>query len=89
MGWTTPYRHRRATVRVVRTCRKGAARDEYYHDRPGTAKSVFQVHAVNESGEVEIKRKLQRSELLPFFEKQEARIVSWKPVGPRTTGPGC
>jgi hypothetical protein len=35
MGWTTPYRHRRATVRVVRTCRKGAARDEYYHDPPG------------------------------------------------------
>ena len=40
-----------------------------------TAKSVFQVHAVNESGKVEIRRKLQRGELIPFFEKQEARIV--------------
>jgi Transposase len=35
-----------------------------------TAKSVFQVHAVNETGKAEIKRKLRRSELLPFFEKQ-------------------
>ena len=40
-----------------------------------TVKSVFQVHAVNESGKVETKRKLQRSEFLPFFEKQEGCIV--------------
>ena len=40
-----------------------------------TAKSVFQVHAVNESGKVEIRRKLQRSELIPFFEKREACTV--------------
>jgi hypothetical protein len=30
-----------------------------------TAKSVFQVHAVNESGKVEIRRKLQRSGIHP------------------------
>ena len=30
-----PQRHQCATVRVVRTCREGAARDEHYHDRPG------------------------------------------------------
>ena len=54
-----------------------------------TAKSVFQLHAVNESGKVEIRRKLQRSELIPFFEKQEARLSSWKPAARLTTGPGC
>jgi hypothetical protein len=32
-----------------------------------TAKSVFQVHGVNETGRVEIRRKLRRSELIPFF----------------------
>ena len=32
-----------------------------------TAKSVFQVHGVNETGKVEIRRKLRRSELIPFF----------------------
>lgn len=37
-----------------------------------TAKSVFQVHAVNGAGKVEFRRKLRRSELIPFFEKQEA-----------------
>ncbi len=37
-----------------------------------TAKSVFQVHAVDEAGKVAIRRKLRRSELIAFFEKQEA-----------------
>jgi len=40
-----------------------------------TAKSVFQIHGVNETGKVEIKRKLRRSELIPFFEKQEVCTV--------------
>jgi hypothetical protein len=39
------------------------------------AKSVFQVHGVNETGKVEIRRKLRRSELIPFFEKQQACTV--------------
>lgn len=46
-----------------------------------TAKSVFQVHAVNEAGKAEIKRKLQRSELLPFFEKQEPCMVVMEACG--------
>jgi transposase len=40
-----------------------------------TAKSVFQIHGVNETGKVEIKCKLRRSELIPFFEKQEVCTV--------------
>jgi error-prone DNA polymerase len=40
-----------------------------------TAKSVFQVHGVNETGKVEIKRKLRRSELIAFFERQESCTV--------------
>jgi transposase len=36
---------------------------------------------VNESGKVETKRKLQRSELLPFFEKQEACVVILEACG--------
>ena len=46
-----------------------------------TAKSVFQVHGVNETGNVEIRRKLRRSELIPFFEKQEACIVVMEACG--------
>src|SRR5689334_20920020 len=37
-----------------------------------TAKSVFQIHGVNETGKVELRRKLRRSELIAFFEKQES-----------------
>ena len=46
-----------------------------------TAKSVFQVHGVNETGKVEIRRKLRRSELIPFFEKQEACTVVMEACG--------
>ena len=40
-----------------------------------TAKSVFQVHGVDETGKMEIRRKLRRSELILFFEKQEVCTV--------------
>src|SRR5271156_6407212 len=46
-----------------------------------TAKSVFQVHAVDETGNVEIRRKLRRNELIPFFEKQEACTVVMEACG--------
>ena len=35
-----------------------------------TAKSVFQLHGIDASGKVQLKRKLRRSELIPFFEGQ-------------------
>ena len=46
-----------------------------------TAKSDFQVHGVNDTGRVEIKRKLRRSELIPFFDKQEACTVVMEACG--------
>ena len=46
-----------------------------------TAKSVFQIHGVNETGKVEIKRKLRRSELIAFFEKQETCTVVMEACG--------
>ena len=46
-----------------------------------TSKSVFQVHGVNETGNVEIRRKLRRSELIPFFEKQQACTVVMEACG--------
>jgi transposase len=41
-----------------------------------TAKSVFQIHGVDGSGKPLLKRKLQRSELITFFEKQDACCVA-------------
>ena len=46
-----------------------------------TAKSVFQIHGVNETGKLEIKRKLRRSELSSFFEKQESCTVVMEACG--------
>ena len=46
-----------------------------------TAKSVFQVHAVDEAGTVALRRKLRRSELIPFFEKQDACAVVMEACG--------
>jgi transposase len=46
-----------------------------------TAKSVFQVHGVDESGAAVMRRKLQRSGLISFFEKQEACTVVMEACG--------
>src|SRR6202051_1069321 len=46
-----------------------------------TAKAVCQVPGVNETGKVEIKRRLRRSELIAFFEKQESCTVVMEACG--------
>jgi len=46
-----------------------------------TSKSVFQIHGVNESGKVELKRKVRRSDLIAFFEKQQRCTVVMEACG--------
>src|SRR3954468_9000455 len=46
-----------------------------------TAKSVFQIHGVNETGKVELKRKVRRSDLIAFFEKQEGCTMVMEACG--------
>src|SRR5689334_11340757 len=46
-----------------------------------TAKSVFQIHGVNETGKAELKRKVRRSDLIAFFEKQERCTVVMEACG--------
>lgn len=46
-----------------------------------TAKPVFQVHAVNETGMAEVRRKLRRAEVVPFFEVQPACTVVLEACG--------
>ena len=50
------------------------------------AKSIFQVHAIDEAGEVVIRKALRRSQVLPFFAKraqQSARAVRFTQVSPK------
>ena len=46
-----------------------------------TAKSVFQIHAVDASGKAVLRRKLGRGKLLPFFEQQERCTVVLEACG--------
>jgi transposase len=45
------------------------------------AKSTFQVHAVDASGEPVVRRKLRRSEVLGFFSKLEPRVIGIEACG--------
>ena len=45
------------------------------------AKSVFQLHGVDASGKVQLKRRLRRSELIPFFEQQPRCTVVMEACG--------
>ena len=46
-----------------------------------TAKSVFQVHAVDAAGNVVIRRKIRRNDLIAFFEKLEPTTVVMEACG--------
>ena len=46
-----------------------------------TAKTVFQIHAVDETGKTQIKRKLSRNDLVLFFTKQELCTVVMEACG--------
>src|SRR5271157_5607853 len=72
VGVDGPRRHRCAMMRVVRTGRKESSTMSITMIGLDTAKSVFQVHAIDETGKAVIKRKLRRSELIPFFERLDA-----------------
>ena len=39
------------------------------------AKNVFQIHGVDASGRIVVRRQLRRSQVLPFFEKHAACLV--------------
>src|ERR687893_434879 len=45
------------------------------------AKSVFQLHGIDASGKAQLKRKLRRSELIPFFERQPRCTVVMEACG--------
>src|SRR5215213_6618393 len=45
------------------------------------AKSVFQLHGIDASGKMQLKRKLRRGELIPFFERQSPCTVVMEACG--------
>ncbi len=45
------------------------------------AKNVFQVHAVDEAGEVIVRKALRRRQVMPFFERLEPCLVGMEACG--------
>ena len=52
------------------------------------AKSVFQVHAVDEAGKVVVRRQVKRAQLLAFFAALTPVWSAWRPVRARISGRG-
>ena len=53
------------------------------------AKHVFQVHGTDQNGEVVLRKKLRRSEMVESSGNCPVVSLAWKRVAPRTTGVGC
>jgi hypothetical protein len=51
------------------------------------AKSVFQVHAIAENGEVLVRRTLRRSQVLEFSASWRRAVSAWKRAAAPSTGP--
>ena len=52
------------------------------------AKNVFQVHAVDEAGEVIVRKALRRRQVMPFFERLEPCLIGMEAAARATTGVG-
>jgi transposase len=53
------------------------------------AKNVFQVHGLDGSGNVVVRKQLRRSQVEPFFAKLSPVIVGIEACGARITGAAC
>src|SRR3954452_11571756 len=71
-AWSSPVTPSRSATRSPPDRRASGSR---FVDCEQTIKAVFQVHAVDGAGKAVMRRKLRRSELIPFFEQQEACTV--------------
>ena len=45
------------------------------------AKSVFQVHGIDATGQVVVRKSLRRSQMLPFFAKLRSSLVGMEACG--------
>ena len=50
------------------------------------AKSIFQVHGVDATGEVVVRKALRRAQMLPFFAKLPRAWSAWRRAARRITG---
>jgi transposase len=67
MGWMAPSRQRRAKLVAVEATGKEPSAMTITTIGLDLAKQIFQVHGVDETGEVVVKRRLRRAQVVPYF----------------------
>jgi transposase len=67
MGWMAPSRHRCAKLVAVEHHQGGAIHMDITTVGLDLAKHVFQVHGVDEAGDVIVKRRLRRAQVITYF----------------------
>src|SRR5918997_1093936 len=80
MGWTALHGITVPMCGLSRSA-EGAARVSITMIGLDIAKSVFQLHGADAGGTVQLKRKLQRGELIAFFERQPRCTVVMEACG--------
>src|SRR4051794_7796058 len=75
---SSPTKPWRSVTRSPLDPRANASR---FVDCEQTIKNVFQVHGIDATGKVQLKRKLRRDELIPFFEQQPRCTVVMEACG--------
>ena len=81
MGWTALHGIAVPECGLLRPTQKGPSAMSVTMIGLDTAKAVFHVHGVNETGRAEVRRKLRRSEMIGFFEAQPACTVVLEACG--------
>src|ERR1700682_5388051 len=81
MGWTAPSGIDVPSCGVAKPATKEPPTMSIRMIGLDTAKTVFQIHGVDEAGKAEIRRKLRRNDLIAFFEKQATCTVVMEACG--------
>jgi len=75
MGWMAPSRHQCAKVGLLNSNLRGPSVKEVTTIGLDVAKQVFQVHGVDASGQVVMRRTLRRKQLVPYFAKLSRCLI--------------
>src|SRR5918911_269688 len=81
MGWTAPDGIDVPSCGRQRAATRGPPAMSITMIGLDTAKSVFQLHGVDATGQVQLKRRLRRDELIAFFEQQPRCTVVMEACG--------
>src|SRR6516162_716212 len=82
MGWTAPERHRCARLAMLsRTRQREPSMSKISTIGLDLAKNVFQVHGVDASGAVVVRRQLRRAAVEKFFRQLPPSLVGMEACG--------